>query len=94
VSETFLKILKHDIEVYLHLCVNNITILPLNLVASEISFVLNPLGQSIYLEYDTEGAGGFESLKELPRGKNVILGLITSKSLELVNINKIKKKVY
>jgi methionine synthase II (cobalamin-independent) len=47
-----------------------------------------------YLEYDTDRAGSFEPLKELPKGKNVILGLITSKFPELENIDEMKKKVY
>ncbi|KPI40941.1 uncharacterized protein AB675_10639 [Cyphellophora attinorum] len=32
-----------------------------------------------YLEYDTPRAGGFEPLQYLPKDKNVILGVITSK---------------
>ena len=32
-----------------------------------------------YLEYDTARAGGFEPLQYLPKDKNVILGVITSK---------------
>jgi len=47
-----------------------------------------------YLEYDTPRAGGFEPLKELPKGKNVILGLITSKFPELENMDEMKQKVY
>jgi methionine synthase II (cobalamin-independent) len=46
-----------------------------------------------YLEYDTPRAGGFEPLKELPKGKNVILGLITSKFPKLEDIGEMKKKV-
>ncbi|KAF2859551.1 5-methyltetrahydropteroyltriglutamate-homocysteine methyltransferase [Piedraia hortae CBS 480.64] len=34
---------------------------------------------TFYLEYDTERAGGFEPLKELPRDKNVVLGVVSSK---------------
>ncbi|KAH7419854.1 hypothetical protein BKA64DRAFT_26938 [Cadophora sp. MPI-SDFR-AT-0126] len=47
-----------------------------------------------YLEYDTPRAGGFEPLKELPKNKNVILGLITSKFPKLEDIEEMKKKVY
>ena len=37
-----------------------------------------------FLEYDTERAGGFEPLRFLPKGnKNVVLGLVTSKSGKL-----------
>ncbi|GAA5853687.1 hypothetical protein JCM8547_007413 [Rhodosporidiobolus lusitaniae] len=32
-----------------------------------------------YLEYDTERAGGFEPLADLPTSKSVVLGLVTSK---------------
>ncbi|KAJ9614582.1 hypothetical protein H2200_002719 [Cladophialophora chaetospira] len=32
-----------------------------------------------YLEYDTPRAGGFEPLQNLPKHKNVILGVVTSK---------------
>jgi len=32
-----------------------------------------------YLEYDTARAGGFEPLQSLPKNKNVILGVVTSK---------------
>lgn len=49
---------------------------------------------TLYLEYDTPRAGGFEPLKHLPKGKNVILGLITSKFPELENLDDMKKKVY
>ena len=47
-----------------------------------------------YLEYDTPRAGGFEPLKSLPRNKNVILGVITSKFPELENMDEMKKRVY
>jgi methionine synthase II (cobalamin-independent) len=34
----------------------------------------------LLLEYDSERAGGFEPLRFVPRGKTVVLGLITTKS--------------
>jgi methionine synthase II (cobalamin-independent) len=36
-----------------------------------------------YLEYDTPRAGGFEPLKQLPKNKNVVVGIVTSKFPEL-----------
>src|SRR4051812_40814543 len=36
-----------------------------------------------FLEYDTERAGGFEPLRFVPKGKKVVLGLISSKSPRL-----------
>lgn len=47
-----------------------------------------------YLEYDTPRAGGFEPLKHLPKNKNVILGVITSKFPELEDKEEMKKRVY
>ncbi|KAK2747996.1 hypothetical protein FQN57_001587 [Myotisia sp. PD_48] len=46
-----------------------------------------------YLEYDTARAGGFEPLAQLPKHKNVILGVITSKFATLENVNELKKRV-
>ena len=42
--------------------------------------VFGQLGVDTYLlEYDSERAGGFEPLRFMPRGKNVVLGLVTTK---------------
>ena len=47
-----------------------------------------------YLEYDTPRAGGFEPLKQLPKNKNVVLGVVTSKFPELENQKEMVKRVY
>ena len=49
---------------------------------------------TFYMEYDTPRAGGFEPLRDLPKNKNVILGVITSKFPELENLEMLKKRVY
>lgn len=46
-----------------------------------------------YLRVRHPRAGGFEPLKELPKNKNVILGLITSKFPKMEDIEEMKKKV-
>jgi 5-methyltetrahydropteroyltriglutamate--homocysteine methyltransferase len=47
-----------------------------------------------FLEYDTERAGGFEPLRFVPKGKKqVVLGLVTSKSGTLENKDDIKKRI-
>ncbi|MGM1015542.1 5-methyltetrahydropteroyltriglutamate--homocysteine S-methyltransferase [Limosilactobacillus fermentum] len=38
---------------------------------------------AFYLEFDDERSGGFEPLQEVPAGKEVVLGLVTSKQPEL-----------
>lgn len=47
-----------------------------------------------FLEYDTERAGGFEPLRFLPKGdKRVVLGLLTSKTGELEDETRIRRRV-
>ena len=46
-----------------------------------------------YLEYDTPRAGGFEPLKEVPKHKNVIVGVITSKFPKLEDLDEMKARV-
>ena len=47
-----------------------------------------------FLEYDTDRAGGFEPLRFLPKGdKQVVLGLITSKSGTLEPKSEVKKRI-
>ena len=47
-----------------------------------------------YLEYDTPRAGGFEPLKSLPKNKNVILGVVTSKFPELEDLQEMRNRVF
>jgi len=43
--------------------------------------LFNQIGVNGYfMEFDTERAGGFEPLRFVPKGKNVVLGIVTSKS--------------
>jgi 5-methyltetrahydropteroyltriglutamate--homocysteine methyltransferase len=47
-----------------------------------------------FLEYDTERAGGFEPLRFLPKGKKqVVLGLVTSKSGVLEKKDDVKRRI-
>jgi 5-methyltetrahydropteroyltriglutamate--homocysteine methyltransferase len=47
-----------------------------------------------FLEYDTDRAGGFEPLRFLPKGKKqVVLGLVTSKSGRLEQPGDIKRRI-
>jgi 5-methyltetrahydropteroyltriglutamate--homocysteine methyltransferase len=47
-----------------------------------------------FLEYDTERAGGFEPLRFLPKGKKqVVLGLITSKTGTLEKKDDVKRRI-
>jgi 5-methyltetrahydropteroyltriglutamate--homocysteine methyltransferase len=45
------------------------------------------------LEYDSERAGGFEPLRFVPRGKIVVLGLVTTKSGELESEDTLLRRI-
>jgi 5-methyltetrahydropteroyltriglutamate--homocysteine methyltransferase len=45
------------------------------------------------LEYDTERAGGFEPLAAVPRGKTVVLGLISSKEPQLEPVDDLLRRI-
>jgi 5-methyltetrahydropteroyltriglutamate--homocysteine methyltransferase len=46
-----------------------------------------------FMEYDSERAGGFEPLRLLPKGKKVVLGLVTSKSGMLESKDALKRRI-
>lgn len=45
------------------------------------------------LEYDDERSGGFEPLRHLPRGKNVVLGVVTTKNAKMEDKEELKQRV-
>jgi 5-methyltetrahydropteroyltriglutamate--homocysteine methyltransferase len=45
------------------------------------------------MEYDTDRAGGFEPLRFLPKGKQVVLGVMTSKTGELESKDQLKRRI-
>jgi 5-methyltetrahydropteroyltriglutamate--homocysteine methyltransferase len=46
-----------------------------------------------FLEWDDERSGGFEPLRFLPRGKVVVLGLVTTKRGELEQKDELKRRI-
>jgi 5-methyltetrahydropteroyltriglutamate--homocysteine methyltransferase len=46
-----------------------------------------------FMEFDTERAGGFEPLRFVPKGKIVVLGLVTSKTGTLESKDAIKRRI-
>ncbi len=46
-----------------------------------------------FMEFDSARAGGFEPLRYVPKGKKVVLGLVTSKSPELESKDLLKKRI-
>ena len=48
---------------------------------------------AFFLEYDTERAGGFEPLRYVPKGKTVVLGLVSSKVPELEKKEDLRRRI-
>jgi 5-methyltetrahydropteroyltriglutamate--homocysteine methyltransferase len=46
-----------------------------------------------FMEWDDERSGGFEPLRLVPKGKTIVLGLITSKRPELESRDEIKRRI-
>ena len=46
-----------------------------------------------FLEYDDERSGGFEPLRFVPKGKQVVLGLITTKKPQLEDKDMLKRRI-
>jgi 5-methyltetrahydropteroyltriglutamate--homocysteine methyltransferase len=56
--------------------------------------LLNELNHDRFLfEYDTPRAGGFEPLRFLPKGKVVVLGLVSTKVPQLEKIDDLKRRI-
>ena len=56
--------------------------------------LLNELKHDRFLfEYDTPRAGGFEPLRFLPKGKIIVLGLVSTKVAQLETIDELKQRV-
>jgi 5-methyltetrahydropteroyltriglutamate--homocysteine methyltransferase len=46
-----------------------------------------------FMEYDDARSGGFEPLRLLPKGKSVVLGLVTTKTGELEDKDALKRRI-
>jgi 5-methyltetrahydropteroyltriglutamate--homocysteine methyltransferase len=85
-----------DMTITMHLCRGNFRS---NFIASggyepvaEILFnAINVHGY--FMEYDSTRAGGFEPLRFVPKGKTVVLGLVTSKTGALETKDSIKRRI-
>jgi 5-methyltetrahydropteroyltriglutamate--homocysteine methyltransferase len=46
-----------------------------------------------FMEWDDERSGGFEPLRYVPKGKTVVLGLVTTKRPELESKDDLKRRI-
>jgi 5-methyltetrahydropteroyltriglutamate--homocysteine methyltransferase len=85
-----------DMTITLHLCRGNFrsTFIGTGGYEPVADVLFNRVKASGYfMEYDTPRAGGFEPLRFLPKGKTVVLGLITSKFGKLEAKDEIKRRI-
>jgi 5-methyltetrahydropteroyltriglutamate--homocysteine methyltransferase len=85
-----------DMTITMHLCRGNFRS---NFVASGgyepvAELLFNTIKvHGYFMEYDSERAGGFEPLRFVPKGKMVVLGLVTSKTGALEEKDAIKRRI-
>jgi 5-methyltetrahydropteroyltriglutamate--homocysteine methyltransferase len=85
-----------DMIVTLHLCRGNFKSMWIGSggyepVAEILFNAVNVHGY--FMEYDTDRAGGFEPLRFVPKGKLVVLGLVTSKHGTLESKDELKRRI-
>jgi 5-methyltetrahydropteroyltriglutamate--homocysteine methyltransferase len=85
-----------DLTITMHLCRGNFRS---TFIASggydpiaELLFNAMPV-DGYFMEWDTERAGGFEPLRFLPKGKTVVLGLVTTKTGTLEAKDAIRRRI-
>ena len=85
-----------DLTVTMHLCRGNFRS---TFIASggyepiaDLLFNSMPV-DGYFMEWDTDRAGGFEPLRFLPKGKSVVLGLVTSKTGQLEKPADVKRRI-
>jgi 5-methyltetrahydropteroyltriglutamate--homocysteine methyltransferase len=85
-----------DMTITMHLCRGNFrsTFVASGGYEPVAEVLFNTIGVNGYfMEYDSDRAGGFEPLRFVPKGKTVVLGLVTSKTGQLENKDGIKRRI-
>src|SRR6476469_782089 len=85
-----------DMTITMHLCRGNFrsTFVASGGYEPVAEILFNESGvHGYFMEYDSERAGGFEPLRFVPKGKTVVLGLVTSKKGELESKDTIKRRI-
>jgi 5-methyltetrahydropteroyltriglutamate--homocysteine methyltransferase len=85
-----------DMTITMHLCRGNFrsTFVASGGYEPIAEMLFNTIGvHGYFMEYDTERAGGFEPLRFVPKGKHVVLGLVTSKAGALESRDDIRRRI-
>jgi 5-methyltetrahydropteroyltriglutamate--homocysteine methyltransferase len=85
-----------DMAVTMHLCRGNFrsTFVASGGYEPIAEMLFNAIGvHGYFMEFDTARAGGFEPLRFVPKGKHVVLGLVTSKAGVLESRDELKRRL-
>jgi 5-methyltetrahydropteroyltriglutamate--homocysteine methyltransferase len=85
-----------DMTIAMHLCRGNFrsTFVASGGYEPVAEILFNDINVHAYfMEYDTERAGGFEPLRFVPKGKTVVLGIVTSKGGQLESKDDLKRRI-
>ena len=85
-----------DMTITMHLCRGNYksTFMGSGGYEAEAEVLFNRINvHGYFMEYDTDRAGGFEPLRFVPKGKTVVLGLVTTKTGALESKDLLKRRI-
>jgi len=85
-----------DMTIAMHLCRGNFqsTFVATGGYEPVAEILFNTINvHGYFLEYDSDRAGSFEPLRFVPKGKTVVLGLVTSKSGRLESKDELKHRI-
>jgi 5-methyltetrahydropteroyltriglutamate--homocysteine methyltransferase len=85
-----------DMRITMHLCRGNYksTFMGTGGYEAEAEVLFNQIKvHGYFMEYDTERAGGFEPLRLLPKDRQVVLGLVTTKTGRLESKDALKRRI-
>ena len=85
-----------DMTITMHLCRGNYksTFMGSGGYEAEAEVLFNRINvHGYFMEYDTGRAGGFEPLRLVPKGKTVVLGLVTTKDGALESKDLLKRRI-
>jgi 5-methyltetrahydropteroyltriglutamate--homocysteine methyltransferase len=85
-----------DMTICMHLCRGNFrsTFVASGGYEPVAEILFNTIGvHGYFMEYDSDRAGGFEPLKLVPKDRQVVLGLVTTKTGRLENKDDIKRRI-
>jgi 5-methyltetrahydropteroyltriglutamate--homocysteine methyltransferase len=93
---TAMSAIPSDMTITMHLCRGNYksTFMGTGGYEAVQEILFNKINvHGYFMEYDDQRSGGFEPLRMLPKGKSVVLGIVTTKSGKLESKDELKRRI-